>query len=427
MRSGREGRFIEPVPYQDQLLLSFHDIKIMDLHQENLAKQLGDKNRLVRGVAGSGKTLILASRAKLLTKEHPDWKVLVLCYNISLAQNIKNMVDHMMNGPESLFDFDFGNEEAGQNAKVHHITVRNFHAWLKHGLKISEYQIPDIIQKLENNEAILPKYDAILIDEGQDFASDWLKLVGLLLNPETKSLLLVEDRAQNIYKRKRSYVQDTGLDFRGRSKILNINYRNTSQIVKFAWDFYESHSILKNKVVKREAEGVEIISPLSTRRKGPEPVLYYANNFKEEMAKIAQIITFLHHKKNVPYSEILILYRVKRTHKLQVMDIIEYTLKGANFPYYWITKNEHSKRQFDREEETIKISTIDSSKGLDFQAVFIVNADNMPFALEEDKEREASLLYIGMTRAKEYLTISYSGISEYTEYFEEIRKGRLSI
>ena len=40
----------------------------MDLHQENLAKQIGDKNRLIRGVAGSGKTLILASRAKMLIK-----------------------------------------------------------------------------------------------------------------------------------------------------------------------------------------------------------------------------------------------------------------------------------------------------------------------------------------------------------------------
>jgi superfamily I DNA and RNA helicase len=57
-----------PVPYQDQLLLSLHDIKTMDLHQENLAKQIGDKNRLIRGVAGSGKIIILASRAKMLSK-----------------------------------------------------------------------------------------------------------------------------------------------------------------------------------------------------------------------------------------------------------------------------------------------------------------------------------------------------------------------
>lgn len=52
------AEFKAPVPYQGQLLLSLHDIKTMDLHQENLAKQIGDKNRLIRGVAGSGKTLM---------------------------------------------------------------------------------------------------------------------------------------------------------------------------------------------------------------------------------------------------------------------------------------------------------------------------------------------------------------------------------
>ncbi|MFP3423158.1 nuclease, partial [Bacillus sp. SIMBA_161] len=73
------AEFKKVTPYQDQLLLSLHNIRAMDLHQENLAKQLGDQNRLIRGVAGSGKTLILASRAKLLSKQHPEWKILILC------------------------------------------------------------------------------------------------------------------------------------------------------------------------------------------------------------------------------------------------------------------------------------------------------------------------------------------------------------
>ncbi|WP_010199918.1 3'-5' exonuclease [Bacillus sp. m3-13] len=88
---------------------------------------------------------------------------------------------------------------------------------------------------------------------------------------------------------------------------------------------------------------------------------------------------------------------------------IQRALQKEGIPATWITEDEASKRAFNREEETVKISTIDSSKGLDFQAVFIVKADTMPFPLEKDKEREVSLMYIGMTRAKEYLCISYSG------------------
>ncbi len=417
--------FKQPVPYQDQLLLSLHDIKLMDLHQENLAKQLGDKNRLIRGVAGSGKTLILASRAKLLSKDHPGWKILILCYNISLSQNIKQMINLMLQEPDSLFDFDFNENPEGKVANKNNITVRNFHEWLKHDLKINEGRIPTVLEKLENNEVILPKYDAILIDEGQDFQPEWLKLVSSLLNLTTQSLLLVEDRAQVIYQRKRSYVKDTGLSFQGRSKILNINYRNTAQIVDFAWDFYQTHSSLKKKVVEQTVEGIEIIAPQSTRRKGPEPGILKAENFTKEMKIITKQITILHEQKGVPYSEMLILYRVKRTHKVNIIDTIQRALKNEKLPYYWITEDETSKRNFDRDENTIKISTIDSSKGLDFQAVFVVNLDNMPFPLEENKEREVSLLYIAMTRAKEYLCVSYTGESEFTAYFERVKEERI--
>ncbi|WP_261177963.1 3'-5' exonuclease [Anaerobacillus sp. CMMVII] len=70
---------------------------------------------------------------------------------------------------------------------------------------------------------------------------------------------------------------------------------------------------------------------------------------------------------------------------------------------------------------------MDSSKGLDFQAVFVVNLDNMPFPLEENKEREVSLLYIAMTRANEYLCVSYTGASEFTAYFEKIKEDRKKI
>lgn len=413
------AEFKQPVPYQDQLLLSLHEIKAMDLHQENLAKQLGDKNRLIRGVAGSGKTLILASRAKILAKEHPDWKILILCYNISLAHNIQQMIHHMMMEPDSLFDFDFSGESTEIQTKSHNIAVRNFHSWLKNDLKIMDKNIPIMINKLKNGEAILPTYDAIMVDEGQDFEPEWFNLVSQLLNPETQSLLLVEDRAQTIYKRKRSYVQDTGLNFTGRSKVLSINYRNTAQIVKFAWDFYQSHSVLKNKVVSRELEG-EIIAPQSTRRKGAEPAIVKFNSFGTEAKFVAKQIKKLHEQRKVPLSEILILYRVKRTYQMNYVDVLKRALNEEGIDFYWMTESNDSKRNFNKDDGKVKISTIDSSKGLDFQAVFIVNVDNMPFPLEEDKEREVSLLYIGMTRAKEYLCLSYSGESEFTKYFDEI-------
>ena len=349
----------------------------------------------------------------MLLKQNPNWKILILCYNISLANAIQQMIFHMLNEPEDLFDYD-PETKVVQNQNI---IVRNFHSWLKNDLKIKEQQLPEIMEKIEKGETILPTYDAVMIDEGQDFEGDWLKLVSLLINVDTQSLLLVEDRAQKIYKRKRSYLQDTGLSFQGRSKVLSINYRNTQQIVKFAWDFYRKHSVFKNKVASRELDG-EIIAPQSTKRKGPEPGIIKAASLFDEIRLVARQMKKLHEERKVPFDEMLILYRVKRTHKYPVVDLIKRSLNDSGIPFYWITENDVSKRSFKKEDGKVKISTIDSSKGLDFQAVFIVNVDSMPFPLEEDKEREVSLLYIGMTRAKQYLCLSYSGESEFTNYLD---------
>ncbi|MDO3678567.1 3'-5' exonuclease [Paenibacillus ehimensis] len=411
-----------PIQHQDQLLLSLHNIKTMDLHQENMAKQIGDKHRLIRGVAGSGKTLVLASRAKMLAKAHPDWKILVLCYGIPLSRSLKQMIEQKLDEPDDLMDLI--NAGATNSIKVSKIEVYNFHEWLRNSLHMKDSDIPALLDKLNKNEAIVPAYDAILIDEGQDFEPDWLKLLSLCLNPDTQSLLLVEDRAQSIFKRKTSLAQDIGLDFRGRSKILSINYRNTAQIVQFAWNFYQEHSQLKNKVQDGSIEGVEIIPPQSTKRKGPEPMIKGFRYIQEEMNFVSKSIIYLHQQKNIPFEDIAILYRVKNSHRISYIDEIKHSLNEHELPFTWITENAEAKRNFIRNERTIKISTIDSAKGLDFRAVFIINIENMPFSLEEVEEREVSLFYIGMTRALEWLFLSYSGESKFTQYLDEVSRKR---
>jgi len=229
----------------------------------------------------------------------------------------------------------------------------------------------------------------------------------------TQSLLLVEDKAQNIFRRKSNLSSSIGLDFRGRSKMLSINYRNTSQIVNFAWDFYRTHSALKDRVKEGSSvDGVEIIPPQSTKRKGPEPIIKQCANFGEEAAWVARAICKLHEEKKVSYSEIAILYRVRNRYSYSYVDRLE-------IPHDWIAENTTSKRAYDRTADTVKLSTIDSSKGLDFRAVFIVNVESMPFKLEENVEREVSLFYIGMTRAMEWLVLSYCEAEGFAGWLNE--------
>ncbi|WP_107724889.1 3'-5' exonuclease [Desmospora activa] len=406
------------VQYQEYVLLSLDDLQTMDLHQENLAKQIGDKHRLIRGVAGSGKTLILASRAALLAKENPDWNILVLCYNISLSRFIADMVEQKLNQSESLFDFVAEGEEIQTVQQKHNITVRHFHDWLNRDLKIkSEEEIPTTLQEWEAGKRSFPLYDAILIDEGQDFTPEWLGLVTRLLNPDTQSLLIVEDRAQTIYSRRRSLRKDIGLDFRGRSRVLTINYRNTAPIVRLAWDFYRQHASMENATSDEE---MEVIEPQSSLRSGPQPFLQRFANMEEEMAYVAKQMKVLHRQRNVAWSEMLLLYRVKSYAGLDTMNTIRRGLAREGIPFYWMTENAQSKRAFSPRENQVTVSTIDSSKGLDYKAVFVVNTDRLPFPKEENIEREVSLLYIAMTRAKKYLSITWSGESEFTRWLEQV-------
>jgi superfamily I DNA and RNA helicase len=74
----------------------------------------------------------------------------------------------------------------------------------------------------------------LLIDEGHDFEADWLKLVTQMIDPEKDSLLLLYDDAQSIYKKKRDKkdrldfsLSSVGIQARGRTKVLKMNYRNT--------------------------------------------------------------------------------------------------------------------------------------------------------------------------------------------------------
>lgn len=411
-------------PYNQKTLVHLTDLKAMDLYQERLARQIGDGHRLIRGVAGSGKTLVLASHAKLLAKDHPEWNILVLCFNISLAQFIRNMIETSdievtkQLGLFELIDHDEATKSRGK------ISVMHFHHWLHKVLNINEESIPDFIESFDPTDASLPQYDAILIDEGQDFEPEWFQLVSQFIDANNRAFLLVEDRAQSIYKRKRSYKDDFGLSFQGRSRVLTINYRNTEVITDFAWDFYKKFSALGDPKTVRTLNPDDIIIPETTKRSGKLPALIRRDSFTDEIELLIKQILKLNQTDGVDFKEMLILYRVKSAKVdgkwINYIDYLREQLAEANIPFYWMTETQKAKLNVNYAENSVKISTIESSKGLDFKAVFIIGAHNLPFTMEDDPHREASLFYIGMTRARDLLWISYSGDSIYTDYFDAL-------
>lgn len=65
------------------------DIKALDKEQEDFARRIPYGHYMVSGIPGSGKTVILVTRALHLIKENPNWKVLILTYNKALQKNYK--------------------------------------------------------------------------------------------------------------------------------------------------------------------------------------------------------------------------------------------------------------------------------------------------------------------------------------------------
>ncbi|MDQ0012857.1 hypothetical protein J2W23_001236 [Variovorax boronicumulans] len=98
------------------------------------------------------------------------------------------------------------------------------------------------------------QYLAVLVDEGHDFAPEWLKLVTQMVDPTTNSLLLLYDDAQSIYDKRRGKpfsFKSVGVPAQGRTTILKINYRNTRQILQTASAMPANHRELFDLAVLR--------------------------------------------------------------------------------------------------------------------------------------------------------------------------------
>lgn len=122
------------------------------------------------------------------------------------------------------------------------VQVSTFHAWIRNGLHLWLPWVKDDddqeMEKRQIEKAISTgnsrqTYDAILVDEGQDFRPVWYQLLQHTLRPSRGGLLVVMDRAQAIY-------QEPSFDelFSGNVAVFSLrrNYRNTKQIGEFAHD-----------------------------------------------------------------------------------------------------------------------------------------------------------------------------------------------
>jgi hypothetical protein len=371
-------------------------MRVMDLQQEQLARSLGDGHRVIHGVAGSGKTMLLGYRAEHLAKAHTaaSKPILILCYNEPLARQIARVMT-----------------AKGITDRVHAV---HFHKWCRQQLVAYGQDLPpqnlswdaffeDMVQRVitgvDRRHIPSGQYQAVLIDEGHDFAPEWLRLVVQMVDPATNSLLVLYDDAQSIYDRtqksKNFSFKSVGIQAQGRTTILKINYRNTRQILQTA-------SLVAADLLTAEDkddDGVPLLKPVSCGRDGEAPLIVRLPTLREEVAQVAELLATAHREGHA-WADMAILCR----HHSE-MDMCAEFLRKRKLPHQ-LRRNSSS--VFDPAHDSIKVMTLHVSKGLEFPVVALVGAGRMP-AEGEDEREEARLFYVGATRATQRLVIGASG------------------
>ncbi len=172
----------------------------------------------VRGCAGSGKTILALTQAKQLARGHGDlgpMRVALVCYSIGLAEDLRRRLGSV--GRKHRPDFVGTFAALGRLWGAPDGTREDDDFW--------EHRLPE--QMLELAEALpwAERYDAIIVDEGQDFADSWWRpLLAALRDEETGRLHVYSDEQQRVFRRfGRPPVTLVPL-------VLDHNLRNTKQI-----------------------------------------------------------------------------------------------------------------------------------------------------------------------------------------------------
>lgn len=391
----RQGSLFEAPELADALPVP-DLIRVMDLQQEQLARSLGEGHRVIHGVAGSGKTMILGYRAEYLAKAAGK-PVLVLCFNRALAQKLAGWMEHK-----------------GLSQRV---TVRTLHGWCSDMVKTYQLNRPargdaqfaqlvqEVIDGVNRGQVPAAQYSAVLIDEGHDFEPEWLRLVVQMVDPESNSLLLMYDSAQDIYqkaKKRRFSFASVGVKAQGRTTILRLNYRNTAEVLAVA------HEFARELLTAEEADedSVPLISPQSAGRHGVAPEFIRLPSFPAEVACIADKLR-ASQAEGSSWRDMAVL-----TYRNDQAKAVVSLLTQAGIPAQAGLIQPGS-----AEVGGVSVLTLHASKGLEFPIVAIPGLGDLPYA-SHDANEQARVLYVGMTRAMNQLWLTTSRNSDFASKAE---------
>lgn len=404
---------------------------LSDEQQKLSAQDWRGGPRLVRGVAGSGKTIVLANNlARRLGKGLDDGetlfelaerpRLLAVCYNRTLVPFIRQKIDLAFRQRTGRSLPEDGIEVWHYNRRLWHLSTKGLWRYQAVESKDDQGRAGQYLAELEHVRRHQPglieavAYDALYVDEGQDFLEEDFRLLkGLCRTPldGEPDLHIFYDDAQNLLGRKRPNWRSLGLNLvGGRSHVMSQCFRNTRPLIEASFNvlfgrFAESREGVPTRefgdIATLEEKG--LIEDKGDRyevrfavRDGMPPRLSIATNLGEERRLLVDRLRWLIEDQKVRPEDILVL-----AHSWNRVRGLAEAVRSAGIPT--IAEVLVAKDDQDRilkRRGCLPFSTVASAKGYDAYCVLLASANDFP----TDVSGRASF-YVGCTRAIEYLEV----------------------
>ena len=257
-----------------------------------------------------------------------------------------------------------------------------------------------------------PSFDFAIIDEAQDISVAQLRFLSALGANKPNSLFFAGDLGQRIFQQPFSW-KALGVDIRGRSSTLRINYRTSHQIR------IQADRLLAPKMSDVDGNMEERGSTISVFN-GLKPVIMVLDSQKDEIAKVSNWLSDRMNEGLMPH-EIGIFVRSQAELNRGRASVKDAGLAFKVLDEHVETTNGH-----------ISISTMHLAKGLEFRGVIVMACDDEAIPLQERIETvsddtdleevyntERHLLYVACTRARDHLLVT--GVAPESEFLDDLR------
>jgi mRNA-degrading endonuclease RelE of RelBE toxin-antitoxin system len=255
-------------------------------------------------------------------------------------------------------------------------------------------------------------FDFAVVDEAQDLSVSQLRFLAAIGAARPDALFFAGDLGQRIFRQPFSW-KSLGVDIRGRSRTLRVNYRTSHQIRMQADQLLGPSVTDVDGIVEDRSDTISLFN-------GPSPVIGQMANEEEEIKAVAEWIAVRRKGGVVPHEFGLFVRSPAQ------LDRATGAAHEAGLPYAILDKTGDGK------DGHVSISTMHLAKGLEFRAVAVMACDDEIIPLQERIETvgddadlqeiydtERQLLYVACTRARDHLLVT--SVAPGSEFLDDLR------